>query len=202
MSLHRHNPAELSPPTGFSHAVTATGTRFVFLAGQTALDSGREEVRSSPPPRQAPTALRRRRSPPARASHAGSGTAATFAVVGALVALFVIQVRASDIERLKGGAMIREAAEGPASGAPRDPASGAQLGVRPLGTRGVGRGELEVHGPELRVLDLTRPAGSWKHTFHGSARPGSATSEYALCRLTFLKPTGFSVSTAARRSDR
>ncbi|MEU7297538.1 RidA family protein [Streptomyces exfoliatus] len=40
MSLHRHNPAELSPPTGFSHAVTATGTRFVFLAGQTALDSG------------------------------------------------------------------------------------------------------------------------------------------------------------------
>ncbi len=39
MSLHRHNPAELSPPTGFSHAVTATGSRFVFLAGQTALDS-------------------------------------------------------------------------------------------------------------------------------------------------------------------
>lgn len=39
MSLHRHNPAELSPPTGFSHAVTATGTRIVFLAGQTALDA-------------------------------------------------------------------------------------------------------------------------------------------------------------------
>jgi enamine deaminase RidA (YjgF/YER057c/UK114 family) len=39
MSLHRHNPAELSPPTGFSHAVTATGSRLVFLAGQTALDS-------------------------------------------------------------------------------------------------------------------------------------------------------------------
>jgi enamine deaminase RidA (YjgF/YER057c/UK114 family) len=39
MSLHRHNPAELSPPTGFSHAVTATGTRIVFLAGQTALDT-------------------------------------------------------------------------------------------------------------------------------------------------------------------
>ncbi|MFG3349309.1 RidA family protein [Streptomyces sp. NPDC048018] len=38
MSLHRHNPAELSPPTGFSHAVTATGTRLVFLAGQTSLD--------------------------------------------------------------------------------------------------------------------------------------------------------------------
>lgn len=39
MSLHRHNPAELAPPTGFSHAVTATGSRLVFLAGQTALDT-------------------------------------------------------------------------------------------------------------------------------------------------------------------
>jgi len=38
MSLHRHNPAELSPPSGFSHAVTATGSRLVFLAGQTSLD--------------------------------------------------------------------------------------------------------------------------------------------------------------------
>ncbi|MBA2947598.1 RidA family protein [Streptomyces himalayensis] len=39
MSTERINPAELSPPTGFSHAVTATGSRLVFLAGQTALDS-------------------------------------------------------------------------------------------------------------------------------------------------------------------
>ncbi|KOG18877.1 RidA family protein [Streptomyces wedmorensis] len=39
MSLHRHNPAELAPPAGFTHAVTATGTRLVFLAGQTSLDS-------------------------------------------------------------------------------------------------------------------------------------------------------------------
>lgn len=39
MSLERVNPAELSPPTGFSHAVTATGGRLVFLAGQTALDA-------------------------------------------------------------------------------------------------------------------------------------------------------------------
>ncbi|TVL92805.1 RidA family protein [Streptomyces sp. SAJ15] len=38
MTLHRLNPPELSPPTGFSHAVTATGGRLVFLAGQTALD--------------------------------------------------------------------------------------------------------------------------------------------------------------------
>ncbi|GAA3486110.1 RidA family protein [Streptomyces cremeus] len=38
--LRRHNPAELSPPHGFSHAVSvaATGSRLVFLAGQTALD--------------------------------------------------------------------------------------------------------------------------------------------------------------------
>ncbi|WP_175408218.1 RidA family protein [Streptomyces sp. TRM64462] len=38
MTPHRVNPPELSPPTGFSHAVTATGSRLVFLAGQTALD--------------------------------------------------------------------------------------------------------------------------------------------------------------------
>ncbi|PIM69653.1 enamine deaminase RidA [Streptomyces sp. JV178] len=39
MSIERVNPAELSPPTGFSHAVVATGGRVVFLAGQTALDA-------------------------------------------------------------------------------------------------------------------------------------------------------------------
>ncbi|MER5736911.1 MULTISPECIES: RidA family protein [unclassified Streptomyces] len=39
MSLHRHNPAELAPPAGFSHAVTANGSRLVFLSGQRALDS-------------------------------------------------------------------------------------------------------------------------------------------------------------------
>ncbi|MET7700049.1 RidA family protein [Streptomyces sp. NPDC005485] len=39
MSTERINPPELSPPTGFSHAVTATGSRLVFLAGQTALDT-------------------------------------------------------------------------------------------------------------------------------------------------------------------
>ncbi|MFD9794657.1 RidA family protein [Streptomyces sp. NPDC059070] len=44
MSLHRVNPAELSPPTGFSHAVTAVGSRLVFLAGQTALDEGGKVV--------------------------------------------------------------------------------------------------------------------------------------------------------------
>ncbi|MFF7447913.1 MULTISPECIES: Rid family hydrolase [unclassified Streptomyces] len=39
MSTERVNPPELSPPAGFSHAVVATGTRVVFLAGQTALDT-------------------------------------------------------------------------------------------------------------------------------------------------------------------
>ncbi|WP_329336483.1 RidA family protein [Streptomyces sp. NBC_01352] len=39
MSAERINPPELSPPAGFSHAVVATGTRVVFLAGQTALDT-------------------------------------------------------------------------------------------------------------------------------------------------------------------
>ena len=39
MSTERVNPPDLSPPTGFSHAVVATGSRIVFLAGQTALDT-------------------------------------------------------------------------------------------------------------------------------------------------------------------
>jgi enamine deaminase RidA (YjgF/YER057c/UK114 family) len=39
MTLHRINPAHLAPPTGFSHAVTATGGTLVMLAGQTALDA-------------------------------------------------------------------------------------------------------------------------------------------------------------------
>ncbi|AXK34958.1 RidA family protein [Streptomyces armeniacus] len=38
MTLHRTNPDGLAPPAGFSHAVTATGGRLVFLAGQTALN--------------------------------------------------------------------------------------------------------------------------------------------------------------------
>lgn len=38
MSLERVNPDQLAPATGFSHAVTASGGRLVFLAGQTALD--------------------------------------------------------------------------------------------------------------------------------------------------------------------
>ena len=39
MTTERINPPELSPPTGFSHAVVAAGSRLVFLAGQTALDA-------------------------------------------------------------------------------------------------------------------------------------------------------------------
>lgn len=38
MSLNHVNPAELGTPSGFSHAVVATG-RTVFLAGQTALNA-------------------------------------------------------------------------------------------------------------------------------------------------------------------
>jgi enamine deaminase RidA (YjgF/YER057c/UK114 family) len=36
MSIERVNPAGLARPSGFSHAVVATGSRLVFLAGQTA----------------------------------------------------------------------------------------------------------------------------------------------------------------------
>ncbi|GAA3143215.1 RidA family protein [Streptomyces rameus] len=39
MTTERVNPPELSPPTGFTHAVVAAGSRVVFLAGQTALDT-------------------------------------------------------------------------------------------------------------------------------------------------------------------
>ncbi|GGS45437.1 RidA family protein [Streptomyces griseoviridis] len=39
MSTERVNPPGLAPPAGFSHAVVATGSRVVLLAGQTALDA-------------------------------------------------------------------------------------------------------------------------------------------------------------------
>ena len=35
MSIERINPGELARPSGFSHAVSATGGRLIFLAGQT-----------------------------------------------------------------------------------------------------------------------------------------------------------------------
>ncbi|WP_326610050.1 RidA family protein [Streptomyces scopuliridis] len=56
MSLERLNPAGLSPATGFSHAVTATGGRLVLLAGQTALD-GTGAVVGETLPAQFETAL-------------------------------------------------------------------------------------------------------------------------------------------------
>jgi enamine deaminase RidA (YjgF/YER057c/UK114 family) len=39
MSIERVNPPALPAPSGFAHAVIATGGRLVFLAGQTALDA-------------------------------------------------------------------------------------------------------------------------------------------------------------------
>jgi enamine deaminase RidA (YjgF/YER057c/UK114 family) len=39
MGLERVNPPGLAKPSGFAHAVVATGGRVVFLAGQTALDA-------------------------------------------------------------------------------------------------------------------------------------------------------------------
>jgi len=40
MTIDRVNPAGLARPSGFSHAVVATGSRIVFLAGQTATGPG------------------------------------------------------------------------------------------------------------------------------------------------------------------
>jgi enamine deaminase RidA (YjgF/YER057c/UK114 family) len=39
VSIERVNPPSLAAPSGFAHAVIATGGRMVFLAGQTALDA-------------------------------------------------------------------------------------------------------------------------------------------------------------------
>jgi enamine deaminase RidA (YjgF/YER057c/UK114 family) len=39
VTLERINPGELARPSGFSHAVRATGTATVHLAGQTAMDA-------------------------------------------------------------------------------------------------------------------------------------------------------------------
>jgi enamine deaminase RidA (YjgF/YER057c/UK114 family) len=44
VTAERVNPPELSPPTGFSHVVVASGSRLVFLAGQTALDAAGKVV--------------------------------------------------------------------------------------------------------------------------------------------------------------
>ncbi|WP_369392519.1 RidA family protein [Streptomyces sp. CG1] len=49
MTTERVNPPELSPPTGFSHAVVASGSRVVFLAGQTALDADGKVVGATLP---------------------------------------------------------------------------------------------------------------------------------------------------------
>jgi len=39
VSIERVNPPSLATPSGFAHAVVATGGRMVFLAGQTALNA-------------------------------------------------------------------------------------------------------------------------------------------------------------------
>jgi enamine deaminase RidA (YjgF/YER057c/UK114 family) len=47
VSIERVNPPSLAAPSGFSHAVVATGGRLVFLAGQTALDGSGSIVGST-----------------------------------------------------------------------------------------------------------------------------------------------------------
>jgi enamine deaminase RidA (YjgF/YER057c/UK114 family) len=76
VTAERVNPPELSPPTGFSHAVVATGSRIVFLAGQTALDADGKVTGSTLPVQfeQALTNL-------LTALHAAGGTPADLARV-------------------------------------------------------------------------------------------------------------------------
>ncbi|WLW51600.1 RidA family protein [Streptomyces sp. YU58] len=76
MTAERINPPELSPPTGFSHAVVATGGRLVFLAGQTALDTDGKVVGDTLP-EQFETALGNLLT----ALHASGGTPADLARV-------------------------------------------------------------------------------------------------------------------------
>jgi enamine deaminase RidA (YjgF/YER057c/UK114 family) len=47
MGIVRVNPPELAAPSGFAHAVIATGSRLIFLAGQTALDRNGSVVGAS-----------------------------------------------------------------------------------------------------------------------------------------------------------
>ncbi|WP_369195337.1 RidA family protein [Streptomyces djakartensis] len=56
MTTERVNPPQLAPPAGFSHAVVASGSRVVFLAGQTALD-GAGKVAGATLPEQFARAL-------------------------------------------------------------------------------------------------------------------------------------------------
>ncbi|MFJ6855557.1 RidA family protein [Streptomyces sp. NBC_01166] len=81
--ITRINPAELAPPTGFSHAVTATGGRLVFLAGQTALD-GDGKIVGATLPEQFETAL-------------GNLLTALRAAGGAPTALARVTVYATDV---------------------------------------------------------------------------------------------------------
>ncbi|MEU1485879.1 RidA family protein [Streptomyces sp. NPDC005752] len=81
--ISRINPAELAPPTGFSHAVTAAGGRLVFLAGQTALD-GDGKVVGDTLPEQFETAL-------------GNLLTALRAAGGAPTALARVTVYATDV---------------------------------------------------------------------------------------------------------
>jgi enamine deaminase RidA (YjgF/YER057c/UK114 family) len=47
MNLERINPAELGKPSGFSHAVSVTDRRIVFLAGQIGVDTNGKVVGGS-----------------------------------------------------------------------------------------------------------------------------------------------------------
>ena len=53
MPLQHTNPAAVSPPTGYSHVVSAQGSRLVFIAGQVATNARGEIVGAGDLARQA-----------------------------------------------------------------------------------------------------------------------------------------------------
>ncbi|MEU3249872.1 RidA family protein [Streptomyces sp. NPDC006997] len=96
MTTERVNPPTLSPPTGFSHAVVATGTRVAFLAGQTALDEDGHVVGTT-----LPEQFRRALTNLLTALHATGGTAADLARVTVYTTdLAAYRAHAADLGRV------------------------------------------------------------------------------------------------------
>jgi enamine deaminase RidA (YjgF/YER057c/UK114 family) len=108
------NPPSLfeSRGSGFSQAVAATGTRTVYVSGQTAWDATRQLVGGSDLAEQARQALR----------NVQTAVAASGGTIGDVVSLriYVVDYRPEKAHAV--GGALREFFSGPANPAPRSPA--------------------------------------------------------------------------------